>query len=90
MTWPESGGYAEQAFPPDSVTIRLNGDPYTLDGPLSVSALLTRLGIDARRVAVERNVTVVRRAHYDTTVIAEGDVIEIVNFVGGGAGADRP
>lgn len=67
------------------MTIQLNGEPHTLDGPLTVSALLARLGIDARRVAVERNVTVVRRAQYDATVITAGDTIEIVNFVGGGA-----
>lgn len=67
------------------MTIQLNGEPCTLDGPLTVTALLARLGIDARRVAVERNVTVVRRAQYDATVITAGDTIEIVNFVGGGA-----
>ena len=37
-----------------------------------------------RRVAVERNVAVVKRAAYETTVISDGDEIEIVNFVGGG------
>jgi thiamine biosynthesis protein ThiS len=66
------------------VTIRLNGDPFDLAGPVSVSALLERLEIDARRVAVERNQIVVKRAAYDSTVVAEGDEIEIVNFVGGG------
>ncbi|MGE3840925.1 MAG: sulfur carrier protein ThiS [Vicinamibacterales bacterium] len=67
------------------MTIHLNGEPYTLDGPVSVTTLLTRLGIDARRVAVERNVDVVKRQAYDTTIVAEGDEIEIVNFVGGGS-----
>ncbi len=66
------------------VTIRLNGEPYVLDAPLTVQALLERLGIDGRRVAVERNVTVVRRAAFESTVVGEGDEIEIVNFVGGG------
>jgi sulfur carrier protein len=66
------------------VTIRLNGDPFDLAEPVSVSALLERLEIDARRVAVERNQIVVKRAAYDSTVVAEGDEIEIVNFVGGG------
>ena len=51
---------------------------------MSVSALLARLEIDARRVAVERNQLVVKRAAYDSTVVADGDEIEIVNFVGGG------
>ena len=66
------------------MTIRLNGDPYSLPGPLSIAALLERLGIDARRVAVERNLIVVKRDLYETTMIGEGDEVEIVNFVGGG------
>lgn len=67
-----------------SMTIRLNGEPHELAGPRTVSALLTELGIDARRVAVEHNLIVVKRLAYDTTVIDEGDEVEIVNFVGGG------
>jgi thiazole synthase len=66
--------------------IRLNGEPYELAGPMSISALLATLGIDPRRVAVEHNLVVVKRAAYDSTTINEGDEVEIVNFVGGGAG----
>jgi len=69
------------------VTITLNGEAYQLDGPVSVTTLLTRLAIDSRRVAVEHNLVVVRRALFDTTIIAEGDEVEVVNFVGGGASA---
>lgn len=64
--------------------IRLNGDPHEIPGPLSVSALLDQLEIDARRVAVELNMLVVKKAAYDTSVITDGDEVEIVNFVGGG------
>jgi len=53
-------------------------------GPLTITDLLVRLEIDPRRVAVERNIVVVKRAAYDTTPIVDGDEIEIVNFVGGG------
>ena len=67
------------------MTIRLNGDPFELTAPLTVSALLTSLDIDARRVAVELNLVVLERAAFDTTVIQAGDTMEIVNFVGGGA-----
>ena len=42
-----------------------------------------QLDIDARRVAVEHNLIVVKRAAYDSTIVAEGDEVEIVNFVGG-------
>ena len=64
--------------------ITLNGDPFSVAGPLTITDLLARLDIDPRRVAVERNIVVVKRAAYDTTQIVEGDEIEIVNFVGGG------
>ena len=66
------------------MTIILNGDPVEVAGPLSLSALLAQLGVDPRRVAVEHNLTVVKRALYDSTPIADGDQVEVVNFVGGG------
>lgn len=64
--------------------ITLNGEPHELPAPVTVDALLASLGIDGRRVAVERNLVVVRRAHYDSEVVNDGDEVEIVNFVGGG------
>lgn len=66
------------------MTIKLNGDPHDISQPLSVSALLATLAIDARRVAVEHNLAVVKKAAYDTSIIKDGDEVEIVNFVGGG------
>ena len=66
------------------VTISLNGEPHDLETPLSVSALLATLDIDSRRVAVELNSEVVRRARYGETIVGAGDQVEIVNFVGGG------
>ena len=67
------------------MTIILNGDPVEVAGPLTVTALLAHLGVDSRRVAVEHNLTVIKRALYDSTQIADGDQVEIVNFVGGGS-----
>jgi thiamine biosynthesis protein ThiS len=64
--------------------ILLNGDPFDVPGPLTIADLLSRLDIDSRRVAVERNLVVLKRALFDTTEVADGDHIEIVNFVGGG------
>ena len=64
--------------------ITLNGDPFDIAGPLTVSDLLARLEIDSRRVAVEHNLTVLKRAAFETTLVQGGDAIEIVNFVGGG------
>ena len=66
------------------MTIRLNGEAHELSAPVSLSALLDALGIDARRVAVEHNLVVVRRTAYDSTIVREGDEVEVVNFVGGG------
>jgi len=66
------------------VRITLNGDPFDLAATLTVSQLLTQLQIDSRRVAVEHNFIVLKRTAYDTTQLAEGDQVEIVNFVGGG------
>jgi thiamine biosynthesis protein ThiS len=66
------------------MTIRLNGDSREISGPLSISALLQQLEIDARRVAVELNTAVVKKAAYDSSVVEDGDEVEIVNFVGGG------
>jgi thiamine biosynthesis protein ThiS len=66
------------------MTISLNGDPFDIAGPLTITALLEQLKIDPRRVAVEHNLTVLKRATFATTVVNDGDQIEIVNFVGGG------
>ena len=53
-------------------------------GPLTVTQLLGQLEIDARRVAVEHNLVVLKRTSFDQAVVREGDQVEIVNFVGGG------
>jgi thiamine biosynthesis protein ThiS len=66
------------------VRIKLNGETYDVDEAATVSELLVRLDIDPRRVAVERNLAVLKRGTFDTTRLADGDEIEIVNFVGGG------
>ena len=66
------------------VNITLNGDPLDVPGPVSVAALLESLAIDARRVAVEHNLVIVKRTAFDHTIVREGDKVEIVNFVGGG------
>jgi thiamine biosynthesis protein ThiS len=64
--------------------ITLNGEPFDIDEPLSVTDLLIRLAIDPRRVAVEHNLLILRRQAFEATIVRDGDRIEIVNFVGGG------
>jgi thiamine biosynthesis protein ThiS len=66
------------------LTIRLNGEPYEIAAPLTISGLLATLDLDPRRVAVEHNLVVIKRDRYDATVVDNGDEVEIVNLVGGG------
>lgn len=66
------------------MVITLNGERMELDQPLSVIALLAKLEIDPRRVAVEHNLAILKRHRFPDVVVGEGDRVEIVNFVGGG------
>ena len=66
------------------MTIIVNGEPLTVQNCANIDALLAKLEIDARRVAVERNLVVIKRHAYATTPLQDGDAIEVVNFVGGG------
>jgi len=66
------------------VTITLNGECFDIDQPLPLVALLARLDIDPRRVAVEYNLTILKRHTFPDVIVGDGDRVEIVNFVGGG------
>lgn len=62
----------------------VNGDWTEAPDGESLQGLLGRLGIDSRRVAVEHNLAIVPKERLAATVLAEGDRLEIVHFVGGG------
>lgn len=64
--------------------IEVNGESRELEAGSTVLQLLKRLGITAQPVAVERNREIVPRALHATTPLAEGDQLEVVQFVGGG------
>jgi thiamine biosynthesis protein ThiS len=64
--------------------ITVNDEPRTLTAGATVADLVTTLGLGPRRIAVERNRAIVPRAEYATTVLGDGDLIEIIHFVGGG------
>ena len=66
------------------LSLMVNGEPRNLAGPVSVAGLLATLGLDQRKVAVERNEAIVPRSLYEQTALAEGDWLEIVHFIGGG------
>ena len=63
--------------------IQVNGEPRDV-AAATILALVEELGLDARKVAVERNLEIVPRSLHATTAIADGDRIEVVQFVGGG------
>jgi len=64
--------------------ITLNGKTRPIDNTPTVAALLDHLSLDASRVAVEHNRVVLLKGDFDTTPLNDGDVLEIVQFVGGG------
>ena len=65
------------------VKILLNGEARAIAAP-DLQALIDEIGLDGRKVAVERNLEIVPRSLYAGTTLAEGDRLEIVHFVGGG------
>lgn len=64
--------------------IHLNGEPRAVGERISIVDLLADLGLGGRRVAVERNRDIVPRDLYASTQLEPGDVVEVVQFVGGG------
>jgi len=64
--------------------IQLNGEARTLEGVNTVAGLIASLGLDGRKVAVERNLEIVPKSTYADAPLADGDRIEIVTFIGGG------
>ena len=67
-----------------TLVIRVNGEPRSVADGSSISEMLTTLGLDPRKVAVERNLEIVPRSELDAIAVADGDAYEIVHFVGGG------
>ena len=69
----------------EMITLMVNGAPRELAPHSTVGALLGSLGIDPRLVVVEHNRLILRdRDSYSTRPLSDGDVVEIVHFVGGG------
>ncbi|MCI8208510.1 thiamine biosynthesis protein ThiS [Pseudomonas sp. S25] len=64
--------------------IQLNGEPFELPDGATVLALLTRLDLVGRRVAVELNLDIVPRSQHESTALSEGDQVEVVHAIGGG------
>ena len=64
--------------------LTVNGETRAFQGVADVAALVAALGLDGRKVAVERNLEIVPKSLYGRTRLSDGDRIEIVSFVGGG------
>jgi sulfur carrier protein len=67
-------------------TLQVNGKRVELESPTPLLAYLERLGVNPRAVAVEHNGEILERAAYASITLREGDRVEIVRMVGGGAG----
>ena len=64
--------------------LMLNGEMRELERSATIAQMVGELGLDPRKVAVERNLEIVPRSLYAATPLAEGDRIEVVQFIGGG------
>ena len=64
--------------------LTINGESRAFSGVADVAGLVMALGLDTKKVAVERNLEIVPRSAYQKTPIADGDRIVIVAFIGGG------
>ena len=70
--------------------LTINGQERRFEAPMSVEALLRQIGLDGRKVAVERNLEIVPKSAYGSSQLSNGDKLEIVHFIGGGAPDDAP
>lgn len=64
--------------------LTVNGEIRSFEGVADVAGLVAALGLNTKKVAVERNLEIVPRSAYQKTPLADGDRIEIVAFIGGG------
>ena len=71
----------------DPITIQLNGEKKRFEGALTLSTLLSKLNVPKEKVVIELNVEIVPRDSFDHVTLKDGDEVEIVHFVGGGAPA---
>ena len=81
---PRGPGFAMFRRMGATISITVNGERREIPGPATVADLLARIGLDLRKVAVERNLEIVPRSTYAATALAAGDQLEIVHFIGGG------
>jgi len=69
----------------EQLSIQLNGEPRRVDAGMTIADLVLSLKLKPEKVAVERNLEIVPRSTLADVLLADGDQLEIVHFVGGGA-----
>lgn len=67
-----------------TISISVNGEPRRVPPGMSIAGLAADLGLDPKKIAVERNLEVVPRSTLADVGVEDGDTYEIVTFVGGG------
>jgi thiamine biosynthesis protein ThiS len=67
-----------------TISLTLNGEPRRVAAGSSVAELVGELGLNPQKVAVERNMEIVPRSTLAQVILSDGDILEIVHFVGGG------
>lgn len=67
------------------IALQINGKPVELERPTALLAYLEQLGVDPRAVAVEHNGEIIERSAFGSVTMRDGDRVEIVRMVGGGA-----
>ena len=77
-------GPMSQMAASEAISVTVNGEWRCVGAGATIAAMLAELGVDPRRVAVERNLEIVPRSILAEVEVAEGDRFEIVHFVGGG------
>ncbi len=69
---------------PKMMHLTINGEVKRLNQGMNVTMMLSAMELSSKKVAVERNRIIVPRSEHGTTTLMEGDILEIVHFIGGG------
>ncbi len=69
---------------PTMISISLNGEPAQFAAGACVADVIVHLGLEGKRIAVERNQEIVPKSQHAATLLCSGDAIEIVHAIGGG------
>ncbi len=72
------------------ISLQVNGKSVELERPTGLLAYLDQLGVNPRAVAVEHNGAIIERSAFASVTLQEGDTVEIVRMVGGGATSAKP